>query len=237
MPYPICAALLLAFTLAIPSPLVQDSPMEMMTYQLVLLKKGPNPPRASAADQQAMLTEHLALLAEQHRKGINVAYGPVVADADIRGIGVLTVATSDEAKALFAPDPFVKAGIMTPEVYRWMGPKGWFHAPASYDVSNQANLEPLIFGFLVRGPNTSQDKAAADAIQKGHLAYMDTLHKQGKLVMAGPLLDAGARRGVVVYRVKDMAEAMALAAEDPAVKAGRLTLEAYPWMTFKGILK
>ena len=69
---------------------------------------------------------------------------------------------------------------------------------------------------------------------------MDALHKQGKLVMGGPLVNssgAGERRGVVVYRVKDVAAAKALAAEDPSVKAGRLTLEAYPWMTFKGILK
>ena len=236
MLYSLCAALLVS-ALAPPAPPVQDKPLEMMTYQLVLLKKGPAAPPASAEAQKAMLDQHLAMLAEQNRKGINVVYGPIVADADIRGIGVLTVATADEAKALFASDPFVKAGVMTPEVYRWMGPKGWFDAPVSYDVSNQANLEPLIFGFLVRGANTSQDKAAADALQKAHLDYMDALHKQGKLVMAGPLLDAGARRGVVVYRVKDLAEAKALAAEDPAVKAGRLTLEAYPWMTFKGILK
>jgi uncharacterized protein len=94
-----------------------------------------------------------------------------------------------------------------------------------------------VLGFLVRGSNTSQDKAAAEEIQKGHLAYMDSLHKQGKLVMAGPFADSGNARGVVVYRVKDVAEAKALAAEDPAVKAGRLVLEAYPWMTFKGILK
>jgi uncharacterized protein YciI len=126
---------------------------------------------------------------------------------------------------------------MTPEVYGWMGPKGWFHAPASYDVTVRDNLDPLVFGFLVRGANTSQDKATADALQKGHLAYMDTLHKQGKLVMAGPLVNAGARRGVVVYRVSDVEAAEALAADDPSVKAGRLRLEAYPWMTFKGILK
>jgi uncharacterized protein YciI len=55
--------------------------------------------------------------------------------------------------------------------------------------------------------------------------------------MAGPLVNAGARRGVVVYRVSDVEAAEALAADDPSVKAGRLRLEAYPWMTFKGILK
>ena len=215
----------------------QDAPLQMMTYQVVILKKGSAPPPANPAEQKAMQDEHLAKLADQNRKGVNVVYGPILADADIRGIGVLAVANADEAKAAFATDPFVKAGVMTPEVLGWMGPKGWFSKPPTYDVSNPANLEPLIFGFLVRGPNTTQDKATADALQKGHLEYMDALHKQGKLVMAGPLVNAGERRGIVVYRVKDIAEARALAAEDPSVKAGRLTLEAYAWMTFKGILK
>ena len=158
-------------------------------------------------------------------------------DSDIRGIAVLAVADADAARAQFANDPFVKAGVMTTEVHPWMGPKGWFHAPAGYDVTNPANLEQLVFGLLVRGANTTQDSAAAAQIQNGHLAYMESLNKQGKLVMAGPFADQGRARGVVVYRVKDLAEAKALAAEDPAVKAGRLALEAYPWMTFKGILK
>ena len=237
MLHTICGALLLLTPAFLPSLAAQDPPLEMMTYQLVLLKKGTTPPPSGAAEQQAMQNEHLAKLAEHNKKGVNVVYGPVLADADIRGIAVLAVPAAEDARKLFAPDPFVKAGVMTTEVYGWMGPKGWFHAPVSYDVSNPANLEPLIFGFLVRGANTSQDKNTADTLQKGHLAYMDALHKQGKLVMAGPLVDGGARRGVVVYRVKDVAEAQALAAEDPAVKAGRLALEAYPWMTFKGILK
>jgi len=237
MTYLICLALLVLAPIRVSAAPAQDAPLQMMTYQLVLLKKGPAPPPADAAAQKAMQDEHLARLADQNRKGINVVYGPILADADIRGIGVLAVATADDAKAQFSADPFVKAGVMTPEVLGWMGPKGWFHAPVSYDVTNPANLEPLIFGFLVRGPNTSQDTATAAALQKGHLEYMDALHKQGKLVMAGPLVDAGAKRGVVVYRVKDVAAAQALAAEDPAVKAGRLALEAYPWMTFKGILK
>ena len=225
----ICSALLL-----LPPFAPQDAPLEMMTYQLVLLKKGPSAPPTAAGEMQR---EHLAQLAELNRKRIALIYGPVLADADIRGIALLAVATADEAMAHFAHDPFVKAGVMVPEVRQWMGPKGWFAVPLSYDVNDDANLEPLIFGFLVRGPNTTQDKATAEALQKEHLAYMDGLHKQGKLVMAGPLAGNGAARGVVVYRVKDVAAAQALAAEDPAVKAGRLVLDAYPWMTFKGILK
>jgi hypothetical protein len=37
--------------------------------------------------------------------------------------------------------------------------------------------------------------------------------------------------------VKSVEEAKQLAAQDPAVKAGRLVIDARPWMTFKGILK
>jgi uncharacterized protein YciI len=233
----ICCALLVAPAFRLSPAPAQDAPLQMMTYQLVLLKKGLNAPPAEPAAQKAMQDEHLARMAEQNRKGLNLIYGPILADADIRGIAVLAAPTADEAKAAFAGDPFVKAGVMTPEVYGWMGPKGWFGTPSSYDVGNPSSLEPLIFGFLVRGSNTSQDKTTGDALQKGHLEYMDALHKQGKLVMAGPLVNAGDRRGIVVYRVKDVAAAQALAAEDPAVKAGRLKLEAYPWMTFKGILK
>ena len=225
-----------ALVFAIPvSP--QDAASDMRTYQMVFLKKGPNAPPAAAADQQKMQDAHLANLAELNKKRIAVIYGPVMADADLRGIAVMAVADADEAKQHFAADPFVTSGAMVVEVRPWMGPKEWFSPPAGYDVTQPANLERLVLGFLVRGTATAQDKEAAAAIQKGHLAYMDQLHKQGKLVMAGPFLDSAATRGVVVYRVKDVAEAKALAAEDPAVKAGRLTLEAYPWMTFKGILK
>lgn len=221
---------------AVASP-AQDAPPDMMTYQMVLLKKGPAAPPSSPEAQKKMQDEHLAALADMNRKRINLIYGPVLADVDLEGIGILDVPTADEAKKLFANDPFVKAGVMVVEVRPWMGPRGWFSPPVSTDVTNPANLEPLVLGFLVRGPNTSQDRASADRLQKAHLAYMDSLHAQGKLVMAGPFADQGPSRGVVVYRVKDVAEAKALAAEDPAVKAGRLVLEAYPWMTFKGILK
>jgi uncharacterized protein YciI len=231
--------LLLAILITAPAALAQDAPLQMMTYQLVLLKGGPNQPPPSPAEQKKMQEEHLAGLAELNAKRVAMVYGPILVDnpAQIRGIAVLDVASADAAKAQFANDPFVKAGVMIAEVHPWYGPKGWFNVPASTDVTKPANLEQLVFGILVRGGNTSKDKAAADELQKGHLAYMAALHKQGKLVMAGPLGGNGPMRGLVVYRVKDVAEANALAAGDPAVKAGTLTLEAYPWMTFKGILK
>jgi uncharacterized protein YciI len=230
----LCLALLASSLPAV----AQDAPLDMMTYQMVLLKKGPVAPPSAPADQQRMQNEHLAGLAELNRKRINLIYGPILAESDLRGIAVLDVPDAETAKKHFAGDPFVKANMMTVEVRPLMAPKGWFGVPPSYDVTNPANLERFVFGFLVRVPDApAQDKAIAEEIQKGHLAYMESLHARGKLVMAGPFLDDGPARGVVVYRVNEIADAMALAANDPAVKAGRLRLQAYPWMTFKGILK
>jgi len=211
--------------------------VEMTTYQMVLLKKGPAAPPADGAAMKKMADEHLARMADLNRERINLLYGPVTADADLRGIAILDVKTADDARKAFADDPFVKSGVMTVDVRPWAGPKNWFAVPPTYDVAQPSTLEPFVFGFLVRGANTSQDKAASDDIQKGHLSYMETLHAQGKLVVAGPFADDAPARGIVIYRVKTIADAMALAADDPAVKAGRLKLEAYPWMTIRGILK
>jgi len=185
-----------------------------------------------------MQNEHLSRLADLNRKRIGLLYGPVLTpDSDMAGIAILDVKTAEEAKQAFVDDPFVKAGVMTLEVYGWYGPKNWFRVPPSYDVTQPTTLEPLILGFLMRGPNTSQDKATAEQLQKGHLAYMEALHAQGKLVVAGPFTADMPARGIVIYRVADVAAAKALAADDPAVKAGRLVLDAYSWMTLKGILK
>jgi uncharacterized protein YciI len=66
---------------------------------------------------------------------------------------------------------------------------------------------------------------------------MGELYKQGKLIAAGPFMENGDMRGIVVYRVATVEEAKQLAADDPAVKAGRLVIDTHPWMTFKGMLK
>jgi uncharacterized protein YciI len=229
---------LLLLTLLPAIALQEAPPLEMMTYQMVLLLKGPSA-EPNERDASKMQAEHLANLAALNRKRINLAYGPVLDGGDLRGIAILDVPSPQEAMRAFESDPFVKSGAMVAEVHPWMAPKNWFNPPATtqLEMPTAENLEPLVLGFLVRGPNPPQNRTGADEIQKGHLAYMETLHKMGKLVAAGPFLDNTKARGVVIYRVANVEEARSLAAADPAVKAGRLVLEAHPWMTFKGILK
>jgi uncharacterized protein YciI len=229
--------LLLTAALAlIAAPRAQDTPVQMKTYQLAILRTGTVKAPEGAAAQQAM-QQHLDGLADLNRRRINLLYGPMVDGGAIQGICVLDVPTADDARKALANDPHIKSGSMVLEIKPWLGPQDFFHTPASYDVMKPENLEPLVFGILVRGANRSQNDKEAEDIQKAHLAYMDSLHQQGKLLVAGPFTDDTDWRGIVIYRVKTIADAQALAAGDPAVKAGRLTLEAHPWMTLRGILK
>lgn len=210
----------------------QAEPPQMMTYQMVFLRKGPATGTLADAEAKAMQEEHLAGLIALNKRGVNLLFGPFLDGMDLRGVVVVDAPDEAAARALFADDPYVKGGWMVADAMPWYGPKGWFAPP-----EEPFTPESFVFGFLMRGPSTSQPPEEAARIQRGHLAYMDSLHQKGLLAAAGPFGGDSDRRGIVIYRVGSVGEAQALAAGDPAVKAGRLVLDAHPWMTFKGILK
>ena len=94
------------------------------------------------------------------------------------------------------------------------------------------------FGMLMRGPKWSPEGTPERLeLHKQHLAHMAKMHKEGRLLIAGPLLDEGTIRGLVVYKAASIEEARAFAEADPAVQAGRLKIEMHPWMLQKGILR
>jgi len=90
-------------------------------------------------------------------------------------------------------------------------------------------------GFLSRGP--AWTPAVTDetrSIQAKHLEHIGAMARTGKLILAGPFLydseDTDQNlRGIFVFDVATKAEAQAMAAEDPAVKAGRLKIDVLTW--------
>ena len=88
--------------------------------------------------------------------------------------------------------------------------------------------------FLKKGPHRDHDSATASKIQEGHMANIDRLANEGKILVAGPFGDDGDLRGIFIMDCKDEAEVRTLCESDPAVKAGRLALEIHPWWTAKG---
>lgn len=88
--------------------------------------------------------------------------------------------------------------------------------------------------FLKAGPNRNQDSATAEKIQKEHLRYLTDLYHNGYADILGPFTENKDIRGIVIFNTGTAEEARKLAEADPAVKAGRLTVEVHPWYSFKG---
>ena len=88
--------------------------------------------------------------------------------------------------------------------------------------------------MLRRGPNWTADiTPEIEELQKQHLANISHLAETGELVLAGPFLEqAGdkALAGLFIFKVESLAAARELTESDPAVKAGRLVYEIYPWL-------
>jgi uncharacterized protein YciI len=101
------------------------------------------------------------------------------------------------------------------------------------------DLERVTLVLLVRPPDAPElDEAEADALQAAHLAHLDRLRREGKLLAAGPLIDQPDERlrGICLLRVEP-SEARDLLSRDPAVRRGRLAPEVMSWFTRAGELR
>lgn len=83
-------------------------------------------------------------------------------------------------------------------------------------------------------PGTPEEE---DALQDAHLAHLADLHAAGHLYAAGPLGAGPDRpyRGLSLLGV-DPATAFELKSSDPAVRAGRFTIQVMPWMVPAGAI-
>lgn len=95
-------------------------------------------------------------------------------------------------------------------------------------------MKRYVFMLLNSGDNRSQDSTEAARIQELHMAHLDSLSSTGKLIVAGPFQNGGKYRGLLIFDVETVEEAMELEAADPAVRTGRLAMEAFYWWGAKG---
>jgi uncharacterized protein YciI len=102
---------------------------------------------------------------------------------------------------------------------------------STFAFAEEPQLVTYYLGLLYKGSARTQAPEEAQKIQTAHLQHLESLYKQGILLIAGPMGDDGDLRGIVVLKVKSLEEAQALVNEDPAVKAGRLRVELHPWMS------
>jgi uncharacterized protein len=80
------------------------------------------------------------------------------------------------------------------------------------------------------------DEETAELLQRQHLGHLAVMKEAGHLKVAGPLDEQpdDSWRGICLYQVGSVEEARRLAELDPAVRAGRFTIEVMRWYTAKG---
>ena len=88
--------------------------------------------------------------------------------------------------------------------------------------------------LLKRGPIRNHDSTTSAKIQEAHLANITRLYNEGKIDIAGPFGHDGDLRGIFIFNCETYDEVLALCTTDPAIKAGRLVAEIYPWWSAKG---
>src|SRR6266487_6717125 len=94
------------------------------------------------------------------------------------------------------------------------------------------DLEAFELVLLRRPENPPDyDDAELERIQREHLAHHARLRVSGQVVTNGPVIEPPdpSLRGLTFYRTGSLEEARRLAEADPAVRAGRLTVQIMTW--------
>jgi uncharacterized protein YciI len=204
---------------------------KLVEFHLALLKKGPKWTGKKTADAVLLDQKHQAFVTSLLESGQAIIAGRLNDNGEIRGVYVFRASSADEAKAWANTDPAVASGYLVVEMHPW-----WAE-DVMKKTSTPSQMTTSYLAFLMRGPKWTAEKTPeTEELQKAHLANIVRLNKLGKLVVAGPFGDNGKFAGIFVFRVGSMAEAQALAATDPAIKAGRLVLDLHPWVVPEGIL-
>lgn len=212
----------------------------MDTYQMGFLKRGPKWSAEKTEETKRIQSGHMAHLTRMSESGKLVGAGPLLDGGELAGILIFKGVSLEEAKSLAEEDPAVKAGRFVVEMHTWWGPKGIGDKYAEEHKKNPSAQVQMItyqFGLLVRGQKwTAEQTPELKKLQEDHLSHIREMGESGKLVAAGPFGDNGHIRGILIFRAESLDEARMMAEGDPAVKAGRLTLEIHPWMAARGVM-
>lgn len=95
-------------------------------------------------------------------------------------------------------------------------------------------MKRYVFMLLNEGPKRDQDSATAAKIQEGHMKHLNEMAATKKLVIAGPFEDGGKHRGILIFDVDSISQAIRMESTDPAIVSGRLEMQAIYWWAAKG---
>jgi uncharacterized protein YciI len=112
-------------------------------------------------------------------------------------------------------------------------------ASVKSNLNDTPRMKQYWLVMLLKGNNRTHDKATSQRIQAAHIANIDRLAAEGKVVMAGPMgykYDADLR-GLFIIDAPDSTTAASYVMTDSAIITGRLRFEVHPWWTQTGTYK
>lgn len=91
-------------------------------------------------------------------------------------------------------------------------------------------MKSYVFVLLKKGPAIITDKKILDSIFHGHMANIQRLTSENKLVLAGPMGDNDKNyEGIFVFNTASIDEAKQWLSTDPAIQSKDLDAELYSW--------
>ncbi len=64
-----------------------------------------------------------------------------------------------------------------------------------------------------------------EKLMSEHFQYLQKLQKEGKLYLAGPIIDEGSPFGIYIFKADSLNEARNIMENDPSIKGGVQTIE------------
>jgi uncharacterized protein YciI len=88
------------------------------------------------------------------------------------------------------------------------------------------NLKPYHLGLLSKGEHWN-DLDGSEDLAPRQLAFIRQQTEAGRYKLAGPVVDGGEIVGMMIIEAENADEALAIAQQDPAVQAGRLSVRVH----------
>jgi len=214
-------------------------PAGMDVYLLGVLRRGAVPP-AAGPEADALQRGHRENMGRLVEAGLMVGAGPIGDNGDYRGIFIFKNGVRAKVEEMLKGDPLIQSGRLALDLLTWWGPEkigDTYFANRKTHPDEKDNMLAYQLAFLLAGPNRKPDSdPETQKIQSGHMAHIRQMAERGQLVAAGPFVEDPPLRGIFVFKLDSVEAAKAVAAQDPAVKAGRLVLDIHPWYVAEGVL-
>ena len=213
------------FFLLVPA-LGAAQPVATDLYHIVFLRPDPARKPLTKEEGSRIQAAHMANIHSMADRGVLVAAGPFDDKTPtITGVFFFKTKSLEEARRVAAEDPTVVEHRNTVDVLAWRGPAGIGEEYKRLHKTDPQTPEGMgVHPFYLVRHHTDPKASLTE-----HAAYVAGLLSKGKLAAVGPVTGGGNVAEVLIFNRIPDEEAAQIAAEDPAVKAGILSVEPHRW--------